>query len=191
MPRILFLALEQLVFSGAGGWCSSEHRFWERSRGRELRGNTVARVWKCFPWRCTRSQETNTRLKLSLLLWFRIKIHLREEQSRAGLGMGIPSNSPGSPLQPGVNKPLFSSVSQPFNYLYSDSFPNRGGSWQSSQMWNSLVCHSPFFWQIWPFLLPLCHLQRCRGESRAEPSRVAQAESSRNVLLAPWLAAGH
>lgn len=85
---------------------------------RELKGNTVARVWRCFPWRCSQSQETNMRLKLSLLLWrFRIKIHPREEQSRAGLGLGIPANSPGSPLQPGVKKPLFSSVAQPFNYL--------------------------------------------------------------------------
>lgn len=27
--------------------------------GTELRGNAVARAWKCFPWRCSRSQETN------------------------------------------------------------------------------------------------------------------------------------
>lgn len=37
------------------------------------------------------------------------------KQSRAAFGNSC--EQPGSPLQPGVNKPLFSAVSQPFNHL--------------------------------------------------------------------------
>lgn len=64
--------------------------FGKGPRGRDLRGNTMATVWKCFPWCCSRSQETNVRLKLSLLLWrFRMKKNLsprRRKQSRAAFG---------------------------------------------------------------------------------------------------------
>lgn len=157
--------------------------FGKGPRGRELRGNMVAGVWKC-----SRSQETNMRLKLSLLLWrFRTKIHPQEEQSRAGLRLGIPANSPGSPCSQAPTSFYSPQPPSPFITCRVIHSQTRVAPCRLPGVSLPLVL-------VIPFLFPLCHLQRCwgtAGAARHRAQQVPQAEGSWAVLVALCLAAGH
>lgn len=77
LPQILFFALEQLVFAGAGGWVQFRMGGWARSQGRELRWRTSWPVWGTVYRLPVAGRRTPVcPPQLLLLLWrFRIKIH--------------------------------------------------------------------------------------------------------------------